>query len=111
MFGSNNLNQIPNLSGNLKNVGSFGPQLVELNLNTDETIIKAKAQGNRSAVITSEGRAFIWGEKDLSIFCIKNIILDGPFHEGIEELSQQIGEKINDVGLGYLHTVLLTTPN
>ena len=93
------------------------PQKIDIKFEADDKIKKIKAGFDRSCVITGKhfffrknninkkekGNCYLWGGEPLQT-------LGGENYEGFVNLKEQLGInncKIVDVGLGYMHTIVV----
>eukprot|EP00359_Climacostomum_virens_P005655 CAMPEP_0204915602 /NCGR_PEP_ID=MMETSP1397-20131031/13573_1 /ASSEMBLY_ACC=CAM_ASM_000891 /TAXON_ID=49980 /ORGANISM="Climacostomum Climacostomum virens, Strain Stock W-24" /LENGTH=398 /DNA_ID=CAMNT_0052087717 /DNA_START=36 /DNA_END=1228 /DNA_ORIENTATION=- len=76
---------------------------MKIPLPTSGKVVRIIANFERSAAITDTGECWVWGGEDLSH-------VGGENYEGFtlmnEELPEDSGEGIMDVGLGYMHTIV-----
>ena len=84
---------------------------IDLGMAEGEKIVKIKAGMNRSAVFTSKGRCLVFGgREDSPTHCnrllTKKLVDDN--REGVVDYSQEFGDRIVDIGLGLMHTLVIT---
>ncbi|KAL4449979.1 hypothetical protein ABPG74_015098 [Tetrahymena malaccensis] len=100
-FGATIHNQIGRLPE--FDIDQCSPTQVRIEMDEDEYPTKVKAAFDRSAVFTNKGNCYVWGGEDLRAIGAENY---GP----VQNLKKEMGltsEQIKDVGLGYLHTLVL----
>jgi len=84
---------------------------LQFNLSENETFTKIVAGDMNSAVITSQGRLFIWGMNSAGMLGIgtdEHLFIPTELNS-YYNLSE--GETIKDVSLGYFHTLVVTSLN
>lgn len=103
---ANGYNHFGQLDGNLEDriYYSCTPKSLEF----ESKVVKLFARNNRSAVILENGDAFYWGGISFDQnYNLKNM----PKYNGLNKLNDEEGIpkdcKIVDIGLGYLHDLVL----
>jgi uncharacterized repeat protein (TIGR02543 family) len=84
---------------------------IQFNLSENETFTKIIAGDMNSAVITSQGRLFIWGLNSAGMLGIgtdEHLYIPTELNSYYNLLE---GETIKDVSLGYFHTLVVTSLN
>jgi alpha-tubulin suppressor-like RCC1 family protein len=105
---SNGDNSTGQIDGELDNFLYYHCTPKRINLPDSSPIKKIFAQSNRSAAILENGKSYYWGGFAYEPKCKFNKL---PRYDGINLFNEEKGmpenSKISEIGLGYLHDIIL----
>ncbi|EGR33524.1 regulator of chromosome condensation domain protein [Ichthyophthirius multifiliis] len=95
-------------SHNIFITNQCSPKQVFIEMENGEFPLKVKAKFDRNAVFTNFGNCYVWGGEDLSKIGAENYSEIKNIRKDLQrDLKTNEDFQIKDIGLGYLHTLVL----